>query len=285
MTAPADAISLCAVVNKPENWDQLTPEDKLAWYEQAEDARQGSSQQVPPTPEAPSVTQTSTDTSPSHHMPASGGPYLAGSPPSNPSTSDAPPNYWSAAAGPTPVPGQPSPARKRRTAVIIATAALILAVVGVFAYVGIQNHRDAVAAQNAEDAAAAKKAAHKNAVRACKAAIGDFVQTLQDLDSRLDVGLNQADYNQAVGDASVEAGHISKVTLSVECKSAYDHAEAALNTYRQVNTDWNSCIYIEDDCDPQDGGTDFSPWTEASTEIDDAAAAMEAGTVVGRAGT
>ena len=124
----------------------------------------------------------------------------------------------------------------------------------------------------------------------CKEKIGPFLTALQDVDSRLDVGIIQADYSTIVGEAAIKGNRIladysmtadeaalklNRVggsSLSDDCKEALHLGLDVLGLYEYVNTEWNDCIF-DDYCDT-DTDVDFSRWDAAADELKDALAYM-----------
>ena len=89
----------------------------------------------------------------------------------------------------------------------------------------------------------------------CNDQIGDFLDGLQELDSRLDIGLPFAAYNEQVGDVKVAYDRVPFGELSLACVLAAVPAEAALNKYAEASNIWNDCI-TDFDC-----STDSSAFT------------------------
>lgn len=235
-------LNLPAMIEKPDNWDELSADQKLAWYEGAERSSVTGSGDEADRPPAAAPEQPAVPPAPRHGL--------------------------------LPQTGR----RTVRMALLILAVVVVLVLLGVATFFAIKHHRDAVAAREARQAAAAKKAAHEKAIQECTNEIGAFVESLQDLDARLDVGLTQADYADAVGDAAVARAKVNTAVLSTECRSAFAAADAALTTYTKINSEWNECI-VDLYCDP-DIDVDFSPWTEAGENVDAAVASMTSGKVV-----
>ncbi|MEX0427892.1 hypothetical protein AB3X52_09690 [Nocardioides sp. DS6] len=170
-----------------------------------------------------------------------------------------------------PPPAPPRRSRRRRTVLVAAVAGGVLILAG--AGWGVTT---AVRHQHREQAAADAEAAHKRAITTCRRQIGDFVADLRDIDAKLDVGMNEADYGDAVREASAEGNDVVTSELSSECDSAYDLADRALTIYAGIESDWNECLYSDWDCDA-DTDVDFSGWADASDDLDEAYAAMLAG--------
>lgn len=159
---------------------------------------------------------------------------------------------------------QGRPTRRRRGVWALAVVA-VLAVIGAAVAVGVvvDERRDAAAARAAEAAAAraeaeaerqeelererveaAELAARKAEHAACTGALGRLLRALDEVDARLNVGLNQDEYSRLVGDASVAYNRIDVASLGQgDCLSAGAALEGALNDYSAVASRWDECIY------------------------------------------
>lgn len=77
----------------------------------------------------------------------------------------------------------------------------------------------------------------------CQTEIGPLLKALDQLDSRLDVGLNFQSYSEFVSTLSVHYNRISFRGLDGECLSgAGVAAENAFNSYTRAYNLWNDCI-------------------------------------------
>lgn len=77
----------------------------------------------------------------------------------------------------------------------------------------------------------------------CVVALTPLVSGLEDLDSRLSVGLNFSDYSSKVGDLKVVYDKIKPSTLDTTCLTIVGTpAETALNDYIEAYNSWNTCI-------------------------------------------
>ena len=81
-----------------------------------------------------------------------------------------------------------------------------------------------------------------DAKTACQNAIGDFLDGISGLDSRLDVGLNFSDYSREVSDAKVAHDRIDVTAISGNCLTAAVAAESALEHYITAYNTWNNCV-------------------------------------------
>jgi hypothetical protein len=103
---------------------------------------------------------------------------------------------------------------------------------------------------------------------ACADTLGEFLGSLHELDSRLDVGLNVNEYSNRVGDLKVAYDKIALEDLPQECVTKVGvPAEEALNQYMAALTQWRDCItYGSGGCEPQ--LQDY--WSGASDKIAEA---------------
>ncbi len=77
----------------------------------------------------------------------------------------------------------------------------------------------------------------------CVAAMGPLVTSLEDLDSRLSVGLTYAEYSKAVADLRVFYDRIKIATLDLDCLTLVGSpAETAMNDYITAYNTWNKCV-------------------------------------------
>lgn len=108
----------------------------------------------------------------------------------------------------------------------------------------------------------------------CVANVGDFVDALFELDSRLDVGLTFSAYSERVGDAKVAYDRIDINALDGDCLALAVEAESAYNAYVVAYNTWNDCI-SDIDCDTDSITPDLQKeWAEASTLLDEVKDAM-----------
>lgn len=83
---------------------------------------------------------------------------------------------------------------------------------------------------------------------ACQSSIGDFLDDVSGIDSRLDVGMTYSDYSSKVADANVTHDRVDASSLTGKCLAAAVAAEKALNAYIKAYNKWNNCIE-DDSCD------------------------------------
>jgi len=110
----------------------------------------------------------------------------------------------------------------------------------------------------------------------CPDEVVEFVETLEDLDSRLNVGLNFQAYSERVGDSRVAYDRIDIQDLGSGC---IDHvgspAEDAMNAYIRAYNTWNDCIG-DIDCDNDSITPDLqAEWAEATELVEDARAGLD----------
>lgn len=162
------------------------------------------------------------------------------------------------------------PGRKKK---VILAVAIIAALIGVsvLGYSAYQDHRhDQAVAQHKAEVKAAKKVAAKKAAaerKTCENEIGDFLETLKDIDARLNVGITQETLGDLTGDASSERSDVDEDNLPAWCADALDYADEAFSEYADTTMEWNDCIW-DDYCDPDLDLDLQSPWVRAGEKID-----------------
>ena len=117
----------------------------------------------------------------------------------------------------------------------------------------------------AEQAAAEKAAALE---AKCRQQTGGLMRSLQELDSRLSVGLVYQEYSTQVGDARVAYDRVSIGALDPECLTEVAiHLESAMNAYVKADNIWNNCI-TDLYCDNDSIKPDLqAKWSEATSLI------------------
>lgn len=99
------------------------------------------------------------------------------------------------------------------------------------------------------DAEAVEAERAREAAAQCRRQLGGMMRELQEIDSRLNVGLSQAEFSTAVGDAQIAYDRIIWDHVNGACLT--DVAlplEGAINRYLRANTQWDDCIW-DYDCD------------------------------------
>ena len=105
----------------------------------------------------------------------------------------------------------------------------------------------------------------------CENELGDFLDALTELDSRLDVGLTYADYSSNVSDVKVEYDRIEVASLTpAKCVSAALAGEQALRSYLAAYTIWDNC-FDSDYCTNDSIRPELqSKWLQASAKAEKA---------------
>jgi hypothetical protein len=113
------------------------------------------------------------------------------------------------------------------------------------------------------DRLAKQAAAEKTA---CETSIGDFLDAVGGIDSRLDVGMTFSDYSSKVADANVAHDRVDASSLSGKCLTSGGAAEKALNSYIKAYNKWNDCIN-DDYCDTDSITPSLQAiWSQATTQ-------------------
>jgi hypothetical protein len=110
----------------------------------------------------------------------------------------------------------------------------------------------------------------------CPDEVIDLVETLEDLDSRLSVGLNFAAYSERVGDAQVAYDRIDVKDLDSGCiEHVGAPAEDAMNAYIRAYNIWNDCIG-DIECENDSITPDLqAEWADATGLIQEARDGLE----------
>jgi hypothetical protein len=110
----------------------------------------------------------------------------------------------------------------------------------------------------------------------CPDEVIDLVETLEDLDSRLSVGLNFAAYSERVGDAQVAYDRIDVQDLDSGCiEHVGAPAEDAMNAYIRAYNIWNDCIG-DIECENDSITPDLqAEWADATGLIQEARDGLE----------
>jgi hypothetical protein len=105
------------------------------------------------------------------------------------------------------------------------------------------------AQRNADRRALAAEEARRSA--RCEKLLKDTYSALQEINSRLDVGMVEADYTSAVGEAEAKYDQIDASDAEHNKCGAYSSMRKALTQYSKASTYWNDCI-VSDFCTPSD---------------------------------
>lgn len=162
------------------------------------------------------------------------------------------------------------PKRRRRWPIVVA-AILILALAvggGVWWLVGTDTGDETAAGESSVDVEAEE--AQEEADR-CEGQLGDLLDELEELDSRLGVGVDYDEYGNLVGDARVEYDQISFRQLEPPCVTSVGiPAEDALNSYADAGDAWNDC-FGDLDCSNNEVRPELQDhWADATSEIEQA---------------
>jgi hypothetical protein len=110
----------------------------------------------------------------------------------------------------------------------------------------------------------------------CQSQIGAFVDALEELNSRLSVGLSFSDYSEKVGTVRVAYDKITPRELDPDCLDAAGAGESAMNSYVTAYNTWNDCIG-SDSCTTDSIDSDLQQdWAEAIPKVKQARSRLEA---------
>ena len=117
------------------------------------------------------------------------------------------------------------------------------------------------------DKAAAEKAAA--ALAQCRSQTDGLQKALQELDSRLSVGLVYTDYSKQVGNARVAYDRVPTGHLSPDCLADVAlHLENAMNDYAKAGTTSGTTVLTDFNCNTDSIQPDLqAQWSKASSEI------------------
>lgn len=124
-----------------------------------------------------------------------------------------------------------SGSRRTRFWPLAVIAVLAIVVGGVFGVSALKDNDGSTAAADGDMDKAA-----------CRAQIGTFVDALQEINSRLDVGMNVGELSTRLGTAKVAYDKLDPARAVDECGGAAAHAEDAYNAYLLSVQAWQECI-------------------------------------------
>ena len=127
-----------------------------------------------------------------------------------------------------------------------------------------------------EKKSADEAAAWQVKVDECKEELEPAIEALDEIEARIAVGINQADYGRTVQDAAYEIRSIDTDELIEPCQDIVMDMEQALIHYTKANTMWNDCI-VNWWCD-MDSAFDYklnSHWMDAEPYYQSAKDAYE----------
>jgi hypothetical protein len=103
-----------------------------------------------------------------------------------------------------------------------------------------------------------------------------LIDTLKEVDSRLNVGLSQSELSDKIGDASVAYDDINAKALRGTCLSAGAKLETAFNNYVDTVSTWSDCIY-DYGCDVDNDilSSMQAKWAVASRAVDRATTLLD----------
>lgn len=126
-----------------------------------------------------------------------------------------------------------------------------------------------------------KEAAARQRQKKCATSTEGLMTSLEEIDSRLNIGLNFDEYGDRVGDAQVAYDRLfagDDVDLNMSClRRVAIPLEGALNDYIDVLNVWNDCI-ADLGCNFNEGEPNRKAqagWQKASAKLDKARAGLE----------
>lgn len=167
--------------------------------------------------------------------------------------------------------------------VILSAAVLTLAACGSSGPSDQEKHEAAVAKKKHEEKLAAEKREKREEAEAlvalqegelCEEQLGQFLESLEDLNGRLQVGVNYNQYFEYVGDASAAYNQIPFKQLEYKCLNKVGlPSENALNAYVEGAGVWEECFEALS-CEGEDPELQRK-WTKAERQLNHAESGME----------
>lgn len=192
--------------------------------------------------------------------------------PESPATLTSPPVATPSTPGPpvqVPIPATPTAVEPRGSALLprlLLVAVVVVLVAGAAAFV--MTARPAAAPGSAGRPTPTPSAAPKVVSSQCASALGPFVASLEDLDSRLGVGLNFSAYSDKVGGIKVQYDKLKPDELDAGCITLVGKpGEDALNKYVAAYNVWNDCIGRTGCTNDSIKSTLQGDWSSATTLI------------------
>jgi hypothetical protein len=103
--------------------------------------------------------------------------------------------------------------------------------------------------------------------QACREVVDLYMNSLQEIDARLNVGLTQSQYQRLVGNASVEKTVLDSMTI--DCKGeVLRPLNEAFRIYSRIAGQWDDCIW-DTWCDPDSEPYPWQ-WNVAHDSIEEA---------------
>lgn len=136
----------------------------------------------------------------------------------------------------------------------------------------VKREREAAAAEKERNDAALSEA--KKAHEACVTETKDMLTLLEEVNGRLDVGMNYRDYSDLVSDLNVEYRGLDTSDMHLDCLTDVAvPAEEAVSKYVEAAREWSDCLddlYCEtDEIDLQ------SYWSDATVSVSEASSGLD----------
>jgi hypothetical protein len=99
----------------------------------------------------------------------------------------------------------------------------------------------------------------------CEKVIGEFLDGLATLDSRLDIGMNYEEYGNEVSgiNVSYDAFEVDDIP-GPKCLAVARSAETAFNYYIAAYRKWDRCLFDRYDCEVEIDTNVQDKWADAS---------------------
>ena len=164
---------------------------------------------------------------------------------------------------------------KNTLLVLVSAAALTLTACGDSSSSAYEDAKARKSAEAARESAAAQAVAERREARRdkCQRQTAQLQEKLEQINSRLSIGMDYDEYGERLGDARVAYDRVPINRLEPPCiRGVAIHLERALNAYNKVLGTWGDCI--EDYyCDFSEGAanrTAQTQWAKAGSSINKA---------------
>ncbi len=170
---------------------------------------------------------------------------------------------------------EPAPAGRRRVAEVVVVLAIIAVVIG-GGYVLLQQRVANILSNVTNSVGGSAATPASGGVSAqCRDQMTNLTNALEELDSRLSIGMNFSAYSDKVAAAKVAYDKLPSASLDSTCLALVGTPEEnALNEYISAYTTWNACV-SKTGCTNDSISTELQAhWTTATTLIEGAKRAL-----------
>jgi type II secretory pathway pseudopilin PulG len=160
----------------------------------------------------------------------------------------------------------PSVGHRRGRLLVVAGMLAILSLGAASAWYVTGPRADAKARSQAHAASVARQEAEQARQATCEDLLSPTYKSLSEINSKLDVGMVERDYTEAVGEARAAYDQIDSAKVDKNSCAAYKDLGDALTQYSKASSYWNDCI-VGDYCTPSTT-TLNGYWSKSSTNLE-----------------